>query len=53
MLGPAIGGWLMSLDVSRPNIAATMAMGSLLAALAMLLLPGSLVKVERTAARSA
>lgn len=39
MLGPAIGGWLMTLDVGRPNIAATMAVGSFLAAMMMLLLP--------------
>lgn len=47
MLGPAIGGWLMTIGVSRPNVAATMAMGSFLAAMVMLLLPGALVAVQR------
>ena len=49
MLGPAIGGWLMALGVNRPNIAATMAMGSFLAAMVMLMLPGSIVAVQRSA----
>lgn len=48
MLGPAIGGWLMALGVSRPNIAATMAMGSFLAAMVMLMLPGSIVAAQRS-----
>lgn len=52
MLGPAIGGWLMALGVNRPNIAATMALGSLLAALVMLMLPGSILAAPRSAASS-
>jgi len=52
MLGPAIGGWLMALGVSRPNITATMALGSFLAALVILLLPGSLLRVQRDAVKS-
>jgi MFS family permease len=50
VLGPAIGGWLMASGISRPNIAATMALGSLLAALVILMLPGSLVAAPRSAA---
>jgi benzoate transport len=47
MLGPAIGGWLMTIGMSRPNITATMALGSFLAALVMLLLPASIIAVKR------
>jgi benzoate transport len=43
MLGPAVGGWMMAAGMSRPNIAAIMAMGSVLAAVAMLMLKSSLV----------
>lgn len=47
MLGPAAGGGLMVLGLDRPGIAATMAMGSVLAAVAMLTLRGSLVAAPR------
>jgi len=43
MLGPAVGGWMMAAGMNRPNIAAIMAMGSVLAAVAMLMLKNSLV----------
>lgn len=44
ILGPAIGGWLMSQGVDRPNITAIIATGSLLAALVMLALPGTILR---------
>ena len=47
MLGPAAGGALMVWGLDRPSIAATMAMGSVLAAVAMLTLRGSLVAAPR------
>ncbi len=49
MLGPTIGGWLMMMDISRPNITATMALGSFFAAMVILTLPASLVAVQRKA----
>jgi MFS family permease len=52
MLGPAIGGWLMALGVGRPNITATMAIGSFLAGMVMLLLPSTIVAVKRNASSS-
>lgn len=42
VLGPAIGGWLMHLGVGRPGVALAMALGSVLAAAALLALPGHL-----------
>ncbi len=38
MLGPAIGGWLIATGFSRPDAAALMAAGSVLAAVVLMLL---------------
>jgi benzoate transport len=43
MLGPALGGWLMAIGTSRPSVAAIMALGSALAAIAIWLLQGTLL----------
>jgi predicted MFS family arabinose efflux permease len=43
MLGPAMGGWLMAIGTSRPGVAAIMALGSALAAIAIGFLQGSLL----------
>ena len=41
MLGPALGGWLMTIGTSRPGVATLMALGAAFAAFAIWLLQGS------------
>lgn len=43
MLGPALGGWLMSAGTSRPSVATIMALGAALGAFAIWLLQGSML----------
>jgi MFS family permease len=43
MLGPVLGGWLMTIGTSRPSVAGIMALGAALAALAIWLLQGSML----------
>jgi benzoate transport len=48
MLGPAMGGWLMAIGTSRPSVAAIMALGAALAALAIWWVEGSLLAAPRS-----